>query len=121
MPSFPRTTRNQKLDKATVAFLTNQPDEAKRLLEAVASADPGDIEAALVLAEFYSRNKDIANAVAALDRALKAKPDQPRASAGAGPGLWKLAQELKQIRMKEADKIADPLEKELALLRSHPR
>ena len=41
---LPEDTRTHKLDKASVALLTNQQDEAKRLLEAVASADPGDIE-----------------------------------------------------------------------------
>ncbi len=50
---LPETNRNQMLDKATIAFLMNQPDEAKRLMESVLSADPGDVDASLMLANFY--------------------------------------------------------------------
>ncbi|HEX3357779.1 MAG TPA: tetratricopeptide repeat protein, partial [Tepidisphaeraceae bacterium] len=113
---LPEQTRNQRLGKATVAILLNIPDEDKRLIDSVLAADPGDVQASLMLSAFYSHAKDNTNAVAALDRALKVKPDNTdlmleRARLGGSS-----VEQMKQIRLREAQKISDPLERELALM-----
>ncbi len=113
---LPEQTRGQRLGKATAAMVLNIPDEDKRLLNSVLKENPGDVQAALMLSSLYSHNKDTTNAMAVLDQALKAKPDNTdllleRARLGGSSPA-----EMKQIRLREAQKINDPLERELALM-----
>ncbi len=112
---LPEDTRARQLDKATIAMLMGLNEESKRLLDAVAQENPGDVEAALMLSGVYSRDKDTPAALAAIDRAIKAKPDNSdllleRARLSGGT-----AEELLKIRMADAEKIKDPLERELTL------
>src|SRR5262249_15868363 len=72
---LPEDTRNRQLDKAAIALLMSQDDEAKRLLQGILAKDAGDVDAALMLAGYYARTKDTAAALAAIDSALKVKPN----------------------------------------------
>ncbi len=86
------------------------------LLEVVTSArDPSDVDAAIMLSGFFNRNKDTPNAIAALDRALKAKPENPDLLLARAQLSGSSPQQMKQIRLKEAAKIAQPLDRELAM------
>src|SRR5207248_3168794 len=113
---LPETNRPQKLNKANVAVVLNLNDEAKRLLEGLVKENPADVEATLTLSGFYTRNKDNTNALATIDRGLQAAPNDPNLLLERARISGSSPAELKEIRLKEAGKISDPLSRELALM-----
>jgi tetratricopeptide (TPR) repeat protein len=113
---LPETNRPQALNKANVAMILNLNDDAKRLLEGVLEQNPADVEATLMLSGMYSRAKDNTNALATVDRGLKAVPNDPNLLLERARISGSSPAELKQIRLKEAEKISDPLSRELALM-----
>jgi len=75
---LPEKTRTDRMEKAVIAVLTKDIDDAKRLLDLVLKDDPSDVEAAVSLSRLLDKQKnDRAAAVAVMDAVAKLKPNDP--------------------------------------------
>jgi tetratricopeptide (TPR) repeat protein len=115
--SIPESNLQERAEKSAVAARYNRNDEVIRLLKLIQQERPNDESVVGSLAQAYMKKGDRAGAVAAIDAAMKAQPDNPRLA------LMKqrlvnpeeARAQLGKMQLDAIEKVPDPLTRELAL------
>jgi tetratricopeptide (TPR) repeat protein len=112
---LPEETRDQRVAKAQIAAMVSNLNEAVRLLSIVLQDDPGDVQAAMALAQVRTARNEKSEAKEIINQALKQKPDDKTLQ------LYKMQldgatqEEIAGTVEEMIDESADPFQKELQL------
>ena len=108
------TTHDQKLLKLSAAASLSDAGEIERLSKSMLADNPGDTQAATTLAELYAQTGRRPEAVAAVNAALKAKPDDKRLLQIRDALAASTPQERSDLIAQQIDQINDPYSRALA-------
>lgn len=111
---MPETTRDQRVLKLQAAGALGQLDEVTRLAKLMLQADPGDVEAAVVLADVQVRSGHRDEAVATIDAIKRVKPDDARVKNAQATLAAQTPEEQLKAAQERIAAISDPLENALA-------
>ena len=110
---MPELTRDQRAIKLQAAGALGDTDEVTRLANLMVKTDPADVDAVNLLSQLDIRDNHREEAVALVNRALAAKPDDKRLKALSDNLAAQTPQEQTKLLQTRVDQITDPYQKAL--------
>ncbi|MEO6436029.1 MAG: tetratricopeptide repeat protein [Tepidisphaeraceae bacterium] len=118
---LPEGTKAEAMDKVVAAMVIDQSDEAIRLINKLQSQTPADADVARLAIKVHTARNDPEAARAAVDVAIKAKPDDPQLQVLVKQVADLTPENLAKIAIEEFKKNPDPFIGELGQANAYRR